>query len=339
MAKRSNLRVLIVRTSALGDVVQAIDAFRSLAATKETIHWGWAIAEPFLPLIEGVEGIAEVLVIPRKWSWAKWWAFKRKYRDQHWDLIIDLQGLLKSYLVTLALKHGAMVTWGPQQSRDRLVPYLATRVYEEGFISSRERSKRLIEYALGENRIKEVCKPLKSKFSKEIKHIVCSPGSVWPTKRLTHQAWKTFLQALRQDLPEARISMIAGSDKEKDWVEQGLALWQDEQLCLAEDRNLAQLKCFFETAQLYIGMDSGPSHLASSMGVPTLIFYGPSLPEAYDRFGAGPHAPRGVCHLNMTFEQRCSKLRVCETCSAITSIDLAYVWDNFFKDLKARSVN
>lgn len=332
----NKMRVLIVRTSALGDVVQGIDAFSSLKAMKTPIHWGWVVSEPFLPLVEGVEGIDEILVVPRKWSFSSWWKFRKQHLGQSWDLIIDLQGLLKSYLVTLALKHGEMVTWGPKHCRDRLVPYLATRVYDESWVSSRDSYRKLIQFALGKNLIEIEHEHKKPNFPDAVNHIVCSPCSVWPTKRIGFDAWGKLLKAMRADYPEAKISMIAGNENERNWVLQGIDQWQDEDTSLVPAMNLTELKEFFKSCQIYIGMDSGPSHMASSLGLPTLIFYGPSLPETYDQFGVGPHAPRGDCHLNEVFEQRCDKLRVCEKCSAIESIDIEQAWDEFIKDLSSR---
>lgn len=331
------MRVLIVRTSALGDVVQGIDAFLSLKAMKTPVHWGWVVSEPFLPLVEGVEGIDEILTIPRKWSFAKWWKFRKDHLDQSWDLIIDLQGLLKSYLVTLALRHGEMVTWGPKHCRDRLVPYLATRVYDESWISSRDSYRKLIQFALGKNLIEIEHEYIKPQNPASVEHLVCSPCSVWPTKRLDHEAWMKLLKAIRSSFPEVRITMIAGNDDERQWVQDGIEQWYDQDISLAPAMNLTELKEFFKTCQIYIGMDSGPSHMASSLGLPTLIFYGPSLPETYDQFGKGPHAPRGVCHLNEVFEQRCDKLRVCEQCSAIESIDVEKAWCDFLNDLSSRA--
>lgn len=331
------MRVLIVRTSALGDVVQGIDAFLSLKAMKTPIHWGWVVSEPFLPLVEGIDGIDEVLVIPRKWSLSAWWKFKKQHAGQSWDLIIDLQGLLKSYLVTLALKHGEMVTWGPKHCRDRLVPYLATRVYDESWVSSRDSYRKLIQFALGKNLVEIEHEHIKPSGPSFVEHMVCSPCSIWPTKRLNHAAWKKLLSAIRSTHPEAKLSMIAGSDEERQWIKEGIDQWGDPLVNLAPSMNLTELKDFFKSSQIYIGMDSGPSHMASSQGLPTLIFYGPSLPETYDQFGAGPHAPRGDCHLKESFEQRCGKLRVCQTCSAIESIDEAKAWHLFWEDLMTRS--
>ena len=334
MGASSNLRVLIVKTSALGDVVQGIDAFKSLKPMRAPIHWGWVVAEPYLPLVEGTEGIDEILTIPRKWSFKSWLAFRKQHRKPKWDIIIDLQGLLKSYIVSLAIKHDEVVSWGPKQSRDRLVPYLATRVYDESFVSSREKYRKLIQYALQNNLVEVEVDHEKPKLSEDVKHIICSPGSVWPTKRLDHKAWGLLIKEMRKSFPNTKISMIAGKDRERDWVNEGLAIWEDEGIELAGSMNLKELKAWFQNSDLYVGMDSGPSHIASSIGLPTFIFYGPSLPAAYDQFGEGPHAPRGVCHLNEDFEQRCSKLRICESCSAITSIDISKAWSQFIESHK-----
>ena len=103
------MKILIVKLSALGDVVQAIPAFEALRNHYPTAHISWLVEEGAADLLQYYPGLDEVLVCRRR-SWLqefkqplRWPAvlldmvrFCRSLRQRYYDMIIDLQGLLKS---------------------------------------------------------------------------------------------------------------------------------------------------------------------------------------------------------------------------------------------------
>jgi ADP-heptose:LPS heptosyltransferase len=167
--------------------------------------------------------------------------------------------------------------------------------------------------------------------------IICAVGAGWPTKQLSMDAWEPLLAAVRKDCPSRELCFLTGTDSEKEELEEAWPRLEKMDICLLPNLNLKDLKEFLRPGDLFIGMDSGPTHLASSRGCLTLTFFGASLPEAYDRGGAGAHAPRGVCHLRETFERRCDRLRDCQRCSAIDSIDVVTAWRNFWTSIEPPS--
>lgn len=320
-------KILIIRLSALGDVVQTLDALKQLEIDKKKYFIAWAVSEAYADLVDGENEIDEVIKVPKHWSVRNWWKFKQRMKRYDFDILIDHQSLLKSYLVALSIRHREYITFGKKTSRDLLVPRLAKRTIDGPFLSSRASYLKLLQ---------EVMKPIKKKeksrhqvFKKNIKKILCAPGSGWPTKQLSHEQWDVLLRCIRDAFPKAEISFIAGNDIESDWLEQIWKSWGKYHLNRCPKMSLKELKDQMSDIDLWIGMDSGPSHLASQLNVPTFIFYGPSLPSYYDKNGEGDHAARGDCHLQETFSDRCKKLRVCSSCSAIQSIDVKEVWEKF----------
>ena len=347
----ATIDVLIVRLTALGDVVQACDALQVIRQEFPQIHWHWAVADIYAPLLEG-EGLSNIIPVPRRWSFKKWWKFKQDHRHRHFDLIVDTQTLLKSWLVGLALSKTTVVAWGPQKSRDWLAPRLASHVVNVAPVNSRSATLTLFRQALrtiGMNseaihssiQTKSIVDKNIFKSNqgtdglwqrprlKKNPRIICSVGAGWPTKQLSVEAWSTLLACIRKDYPNAPICFLIGSTSESDFLAKAMPQWTEFKPSILQKMTLGELKQWFSSGDLFIGMDSGPSHLAASRGLDTLIWYGPSRPEAYDRFGIGPHAPRGQCHLNEQFEQRCNLLRKCSHCSALETIDISKAWKNF----------
>jgi heptosyltransferase I len=337
------IHVLLVRLTALGDVVQAADAFREIRSAFPQVIWHWAVADIYVPLLEGEEGLASILPVPRRWSIKSWWAFKKAHSQRHFDLIIDTQTLLKSWLVGAALSKHRVVTWGPRQSRDWLAPRLAHAVVNEAPVHSRSATLSLIKEAL--KIIGITCPTLaleakpKSPWTqpklRPNPRIICSVGAGWPTKQLSLEAWSNLLACIRKDYPKQPLLFLIGTEAEAQFLNEAKPHWACYHTEIIPKMSLRELKLWLSAGDLFIGMDSGPSHLAASCGLVTLTWYGPSLPEAYDRYGVGPQAPRGTCHLQETFIRRCDRLRKCASCSALQSIDIEKAWHDFRLSLKS----
>ena len=342
----SSIHVLIIRLTALGDVVQACDAFRLVRQEFPQVQWHWAVADIYQPLIHDETGLASILSVPRRWTLKKWWAFKKENQHRHFDLIIDTQTLLKSWLVSAALSKNKLVSWGPRQSRDWLAPRMANHVVDEAPTNSRLATLHLYREALKSIQLQSAFPAVlrdgvdfwpRPKLSAH-PQIICSVGAGWPTKQLSLAAWSILIEEMRKDYPQASILFLNGSTDEENFLKEALPLWHKWNVSPCAKMTLGHLKKWFREGDLFVGMDSGPSHLAASCGLNTLIFYGPSLPSVYDRSDEGDHAPRGVCHLKAHFEKRCDLLRKCKTCSAITSINIHEAWNSFKKSLAKDSV-
>jgi ADP-heptose:LPS heptosyltransferase len=369
-------KVLIIRLTALGDVVQCLEALKPFQqAVGARVKWSWAVADVYQPLLEGEPNL-ELIPVPRRWSCSKWWRFRQTQKQRDFDLIIDAQTLLKSLLVSKVWPSVTTLSWGGAMSRDWLTPKLASLTLKKSDVSSRKAYAELFRMALhhlglsvevpalehpsqlptqhhlkvegskressqesasqqeASQRGASEQESLKTEFLETgSRKCICAPGSAWPTKQLGASAWDVLLKQIRQDEPNMPIWMLAGSESERMWIQEQLPKWSAFGVTLLDPMSLRELKNFFDADDLFIGMDSGPTHLAASRGLRTLSFYGASLPEAYAPIGPRHHSTRGDCHLGACFERRCDQLRVCETCSAITSIDVLSAWKKFRADV------
>jgi heptosyltransferase-1 len=102
------LKVLIVRLSSLGDVVQSLPVVRDVLQAYPNAHVDWVTEEAFAPLLQCVQGIGQVHVAAqRRWrkAWwtpevrAEWHAFQQALQADAYDAVIDCQGLIKSALI------------------------------------------------------------------------------------------------------------------------------------------------------------------------------------------------------------------------------------------------
>src|SRR5947209_434416 len=103
-------RILIIKLSAMGDILHALPVSAALGEAFPQIELTWAVEETFAPLLTGNPYLSHILPLPklkfsRMRSSAYRWDYLRRLRDvrsRRFDLILDLQGLTKSAIVAVA---------------------------------------------------------------------------------------------------------------------------------------------------------------------------------------------------------------------------------------------
>src|SRR5580698_9691628 len=93
-------RILVVRLGSMGDVIHALPAVASLKRSFPNARMSWVIRERWAPLLAGNPHVDEL--IPYDRTFTALLALRRRLRGQHFDLAIDLQGLIQSALIARA---------------------------------------------------------------------------------------------------------------------------------------------------------------------------------------------------------------------------------------------
>ena len=102
------MKILIVKLSSLGDVVHAMPAVQDIRRALPDAQIDWVVERGFAPLVQRCQGVHRVIACElRRWRKAPlshetrraWAAFKAELQQEHYDAVIDLQGLTKSALV------------------------------------------------------------------------------------------------------------------------------------------------------------------------------------------------------------------------------------------------
>lgn len=105
-------RILIVKTTSMGDVIHALPVLNDIHVHNPTVQIDWMVEEPFADLVRGNRHVNEVVSVNvRQWrklgighTWRQWKQLKAQLTDREYDAVIDLQGLLKSALLACAAR-------------------------------------------------------------------------------------------------------------------------------------------------------------------------------------------------------------------------------------------
>jgi lipopolysaccharide heptosyltransferase I len=311
------MRILFVRLSSFGDVLFALPTAKALQTALPSAHLTWAIEPPLAPLVEGAAYVDAVLPVDtRGWRRSLGAArtreeireFLRRVRGADFDLVVDAQGLFKSALVSFAAPRAPRkVGFGWKTATER-VNCLVTDEHVNVDRTARphvlDQMLALAEHVTGRTGFERV---------PDVRHLVERPDPVvdewlerfgsrplavlqpfaskgnkeWPDEEVVATAgWlaATGLQPIVRWGPgeESRASELLLLSKQSS-----SSSLSSLTLLLAPATTPASTARLAARARLFVGADTGPTHLAAAAGTPTLALFGPTPPERY-----GPVGPR-----------------------------------------------
>lgn len=332
------MKILIVKTSSLGDIIQSFPALSYLRKRFPAAQIDWAVEEPFSDLIRAHPSIDRPILLRSK-KWRKAWfssstraqvkEFYKHLQQNDYDVAFDLQGNLKSSWVLLHTHAKQKVGFGwkmlaewpaifftskritPQKGKNIREDYLAV---VQGYLKDKEPFYEDQPAILKINNVQ--LQWLDSFFGNGLAPILVCPGAAWATKRLP---FESLLSILKQ-LGEGPYLFAWGTEEEKATA--SLLMTHFPSSRLLEKQPLPVLQHVMARCRLVVAMDSLPLHLCGTTSTPSLSFFGPSSASKYKPLGKQHRALQGACPYGITFEKRCPKLRSCPTGACIKSEQL-----------------
>lgn len=322
--------ILIVKLSAIGDVVHALAFLQVLRGRFPRARIDWLVEEAAQPLIEGHPAIDKVLLCRRK-SWERTlkhrpgslgplrevWVFLRELRSFEYDLVVDLQGLLKSG-VLVGLSRGKRKI-GMTGSREGAGLFLNERAipvnYEEHAV---DRYLRVAEYLgcrtdLWDGRIpfteaerRSVDMMLARAGVGEEPLVAINPVARWQTKLWDPERFADLAGRMRKELG-CRV-VFTGGATDRPVIHDICRMMEGFPLNLAGRTTLKELACLYTRCRLLITTDTGPMHMAVAMGRPVVALFGPTAPWRTGPYGKGHRVIRSGVECSPCFKKRCSHM-------------------------------
>jgi lipopolysaccharide heptosyltransferase I len=320
-------RFLIVRLGALGDIVHAIPVAAALRRAFPSARIDWLVSakhRDILDLVTAIDGRIAIGDRGDAGGGTPTLRAVRELRRARYDVVFDLQGLVKSAVLAWLTGAPRIVGFSPSYLRERLARPFYSDVYDPGgggMYDPRERSH-VVQMNLGllktvglsvqtpefplERVDTEVARGLRARTGG--RYALINPGAAWPNKR-----W-----------PAARYGAVARELAARDGLTP-VALWGPGEEALAQDvvressgaallspkTTIADLVAIIRGAAIMISGDTGPTHIAAAVGTPLVGIYGPTRPSRN-----GPLSPDDItisrdaicqCH----HLRRCTQERMC----------------------------
>ncbi|MFA5250441.1 MAG: glycosyltransferase family 9 protein [Parachlamydiales bacterium] len=340
------MRILIIKTSAIGDILQSfvVVEFIKRHFPRAQIHW--AVLEQNAEAVLAHRLIDQVLVFARKKLFSFLFSLRKK---PSFDVVFDLQGNLRSALIAWFAKSRQKVGFSWKFIPEKVALLSANRHYAvdteknirqqylalvQNYFSLFEPIGIFPESSLKLTDLEEQKLAKLEKQHLEKIRILVAPFARWPSKCLEPLLLTGFLKKI-QEKYDPFFFFLQSSEKEK---KQSLALARsfNGSALVLEKLSLPLLQHFMGRMDLVVAMDSGPLHLALATRTPSVGFFGPSRSSI---FGGKDNllSFEGSCPLfnfklypQLLYKKRCPLLRSCQG----RCIDAHHVED-FFRGFEA----
>jgi heptosyltransferase-1 len=282
------MRVLLIKTSSLGDVIHTLPALTDALGAVPDIRFDWVVEEAYAAIPRWHDGVDRVIPVAlRRWRrhpvkavmTGEWQRFRKDLNDTAYDRVIDAQGLLKSALIT-KLTRGVRCGLDWQSAREPL----ASLAYQQRCRISRQhhaitRLRVLFAESLGYRTCHEIPDYgiRQSQFRRlpaDQPTVLFCHGTAWSSKQWPVSYWI----ALGQQIAAIgyRVQLPWGTEAERQRAEKmAVAIPAAE---ILPNLDLSAMATILVNAAAVVSVDTGLGHLATALQVPTVSLYSATNP-------------------------------------------------------------
>jgi len=287
-------KILIVKPSSLGDIVHSLPFLNAIQACfpKAEIHW--VVARGLEGLLEGHPMIGRLIVI-NKDMWKRLSeagktvkevrALLKDLRNERYDLVVDLQGLLRSGIITMATR--APIRIGFQEAREGSRLFYSRKVRGGREVHAVDRYLRVagkLGCDTGEVLFPFPLVPEQPEAIEKLRetlgeYAVIVPGARWKTKIWPAERFGEVAAGM------PIRSVVVGSRADIQIAEKVVGASGGKALSLAGRTDLQELVAVMRHARCVVSNDSGPMHIAAAFQVPVVAIFGPTSPVRTGPYG------------------------------------------------------
>jgi len=282
------MKVAIVKLSAMGDIIHAMVALQYIKEAQPDIQIEWIVEQGFTQILENNPHIDKILTVNLK-------ALKenklgiiqeikkiKAYAQNNYDLVIDAQGLLKSAIVAKLLGKNR-AGFSKNSIREGIASYFYNQKIEIAYDANTiDRNAKVMSEPLNIEITSQMIidkKPflfyanedalLNKYLSVEKKNIIFVIGSTWESRNYPKEKFVEVANHLKEN-----VLIAWGGEEEKE-----RAFWIEAHSKYAKALpkiNLNSLKAVIGKSDLLIGNDTGPTHMAWGLNIPSITIFGPT---------------------------------------------------------------
>lgn len=315
------MRILIIKTSSLGDIIHALPVIGYLSRISPGIEIDWVVEEQFLPILEHNPLLSRIHIVrTKKWRKAPFSpetrrdlkALRQTLRERSFDLVFDIQGNLKSGLIARLCGAKERIGFDADAVQEKANLLFTTRrvPFRPQDRNVTDRYLRIVsapfggEYA-GSDHVADMFSAPEDEATAEayMASLAGEPvflfqvGTTWQTKLWRPEGWSELARRMVERYPGAVILINWGSPEEKAWGER-IALEVGGGVRLLPWLKIRELIPVIRRVDLVIGGDTGPLYMAAAVGTPTVSYY-----RATD---ASRYAPQGERHISIQAPMECA---------------------------------
>ena len=279
------MKIAIVKLSALGDIVHAMVALQFIKKNHPNAIIDWIVEKSFKEILANNPDINQIYTVSiKKAKQQKSFKlllkeFKKLRKLQRYDIVIDAQGLVKSAIVSRLIPSDITFGFDKDSLRESFAAKFYTHTckidYSENII---KRNAFVMASALNFNILNDdilnkksflysSCKSKFSELSKDKPNILLIPGASFDSKIYPVEKYAELTKQL-----DANFIVLWGNESEKKMASQIQKL--SPIIKITNKLTLDELKYFIAQADLVIGGDTGPTHMAWALNIASITLFG-----------------------------------------------------------------
>jgi len=319
-------KILILKFSALGDVVHTLPIAATIRKSLPDSYIAWMVEERYQDILAGNPDIDEVIPLRTK-VWRKNWNSKslgeilhtiKTLRRQNFDLVLDLHGLLKSGIIAGLSGAPTRVGFHRKNCKEKIntlftnrkAPYIADGLHVVDITLT------LLQTALGKiEKTKLFPLQVPDEMDATVAHffdqnpdltrrpiIGINPGAGFESKQWELVRFAELADRVSEELgasilltwgpgEELKAQQISAHMKQKNWI--------------APPTSILESIALYKRMALLVSCDSGPLHLVAALGIPTVSIFGPTDPTRNGAYGVNHEAVYKVLACSFCWKKTC----------------------------------
>ncbi len=345
------MNILIVKTSAIGDVIHTLPALHCLRQHYPQARITWLVEAAAAELLVGHRDLDRVLVSRRKhWSAAvrrgfgpAWTAVRealtliKELRDTRYDLLLDFQGLLKSGVLVALARAERKVGFGRGMEHaegswlflNERIPAVDMNIHalDRELIMLRALDIPTPEVVFNlpiteahRQRVDELLG--RSGLDRQRPLVAINPQATWPTKLWFEERFTELADRLQA---QGCAVVFTGSPADRPAIARIIAGMRSSPLNLAGETSLLELAALYQASRVVVSTDTGPMHIAAAVGAPVVAIFGSTAPWRTGPWGEQNLVLRADLDCGPCLKKGCDRERECMLAISVEMIETAVV--------------
>lgn len=289
------MRVLIIKTSSMGDVIHTLPAITDAKLAHPNVEFDWVVEEGFAEIPKWHPAVDTVIPVAIR-RWRKnifqtigsndWKQFRTQLRKHHYDLVIDAQGLVKSAWLTRLVK-APTAGFDKRSVREKVAAWAYQHQYAvPKKMHAVERTRHLFAQALDYPMPKTkgnygVDRSRFCSVTPEAANVVFLHGTTRDDKHYPEEYWRQLAKKLVVQGVNVRLPWGSEAEKERAYrLADGI-----DGVQVLPKLNLNAVAGVLGQAAAVVAVDTGLGHLSAALNIPTVSLYGPTSPALVGAYG------------------------------------------------------
>ena len=313
------MRILMVRLSSIGDVVHTLPVLSALRRRFPDATIDWLVETRHKDVLVSNPDVTELVEVDT-FRWRKrllspstWKAISRSIRairKREYDVVLDLQGTIKSSVAARLARSERHVGFATRALKEKPASlFYSEKVHVNGapkhIIDRQLRLLASLDIETDERSFPIVVPEEMERAAAEAldglglhEFVILNPGASWVTKRWDPDKFGALAVAIENEFKLPSL-VIWGPGEEE--IARRIVETSGDMATLAPPTGVRDIIPYIRRARLFVSGDTGPLHLASAFGVPVVGIFGPTDPARNGPFGDGDivvwkDVPCGPCY-------------------------------------------